>query len=83
MSNLIVTVSEDNKFFELGNNDKVYIFNNIKEYEEEICEIIEVNKMSFKEIKIQVESWGGNVDLVLLKDLVKFYKKNYNQGVTL
>tara|TARA_Y100000114_G_C11730778_1_gene313443 strand:+ start:1161 stop:1412 length:252 start_codon:yes stop_codon:yes gene_type:complete len=83
MSNLIVTVSEDNKFFELVNNDKVYIFNNIKEYEEEICEIIETNKMSFNEIKLQVESWGGNVDLVLLKDLVKFYKKNYNQGVTL
>ena len=83
MSILIVTVSEDNKFFELVNNDKVYIFNNIKEYEEEICEIIETNKMSFNEIKLQVESWGGNVDLVLLRDLVKFYKKNYNQGVTL
>jgi hypothetical protein len=82
MSNLIVTVSEDNNFFELGNNDKVYIFNNIKEYEDEICEIIETNKMSFREIKLQVESWGGNVDLVLLKDLVKFYEKNFNQRVT-
>ena len=83
MSNLIVTVSEDNKFFELGNNDKVYIFNNIKEYEDEICEIIETNKMSFNEIKLQVESWGGKVDLVLLKDLVKFYEKNFNTRVTL
>ncbi len=83
MSSLIVTVSQDNKFFELGNNDKVYIFNDIKEYEEEICEIIETNKMSFNEIKQQVESWGGTVDLVLLKDLVKFYEKNFNERVTL
>ena len=83
MSSLIVTVSQDNKFFELGNNDKVYIFKNIKEYEEEVCEIIETNKMSFKDIKQQVESWGGSVDLVLLKDLVKFYEKNFDERVTL
>jgi uncharacterized pyridoxamine 5'-phosphate oxidase family protein len=75
MSNIVITVSEDGHFYDVSNNDKVYIFKNIKEYEEEICEMIKNNKMSFTEMKTQIESWGGEIDLILLKDLIKNYQK--------
>ena len=76
MSDIIITVSESGLFYDVNTNDKVYIFKNIKEYEEEICEMIKSNKMSFLEMKLQVESWGGEIDLFILKDLIKNYKKN-------
>ena len=75
MSNIIITVSEDGQVYDVSNNDKIYIFKNIKEYEEELCEIMKKNQMSFVDIKIQVESWGGEIELVLLKDLIKNYQK--------
>ena len=73
---LIITVTKEDEIFDIGNKSKVFIFNNVNEYEEEICEIIKNNKMDYKEIKFQVESWGGTIDLVSMKDLIKNYKKN-------
>ena len=75
---LIITVTKEDEIFDIGNKSKVFIFNNVNEYEEEICEIIKNNKMDYKEIKFQVESWGGTIDLVSMKDLIKNYKKNYS-----
>lgn len=73
MSNIIITVSESGLFYDVSTRDKVYIFKNISEYEEEICEMIKKNKMSFEQMKLQIESWGGEVDFFLLKELVKNY----------
>tara|TARA_Y100000992_G_C21190723_1_gene455464 strand:- start:598 stop:828 length:231 start_codon:yes stop_codon:yes gene_type:complete len=73
---LIITVTEADEIFDIGNNSKVFIFENVKEYQEEICDIIKSNKMNFSDIKFQVESWGGSADLLSLKELVKNYKKN-------
>ena len=73
---LIITVTKEDEIFDIGNKSKVFIFNDVNEYEEEICEIIKNNKMDYKEIKFQVESWGGTIDLVSMKDLIKNYKKN-------
>ena len=79
MTDLIVTVSNDNSFYEISNSDKVYIFENVKEYESEICEMFEHNKMTYQDIKRQVESWGGKVDLVSLSMLVKNYQKKFKR----
>lgn len=76
MSDFLITVDDDSNTFDIANKTKVYIFNNVKEYKEEICDIIEKNKMSYLEIKQLVESWGGEIDLVDLNTLVKNYKKN-------
>tara|TARA_E500000331_G_scaffold358184_1_gene423259 strand:- start:1166 stop:1396 length:231 start_codon:yes stop_codon:yes gene_type:complete len=73
---LIITVTEADEIFDIGNNSKVFIFENVSEYQEEICDIIKSNKMNFSDIKFQVESWGGSADLLSLKELVKNYKKN-------
>jgi hypothetical protein len=70
MSDIIITVSESG-LYDVSTNDRVYIFKNINEYEEEICELIKKNKMPYAQMKLQIESWGGEVDLFLLKDLVK------------
>ena len=80
MSTLLITVDDSNNTFDVANKTKVYIFNNVKEYKEELCEIIEKNKMSYQEIKSLVESWGGEIDLVDLNTLVKNYKKNLGKG---
>ena len=80
MSTLLITVNDLNNTFEVANKTKIYIFENVKEYEEELCDIIEKNKMSYTEIKTLVESWGGNIDLVDLNTLIKNYKKNESKG---
>ena len=76
MSNLIFTVLDD-KYIEESKNDKVYIVSNVNEYKEEIQSLLESKEMSFVEIKHQIESWGGTIDLVSLNILVKNYKKNF------
>ena len=76
MSDIIITVTESGLFYDVSTNDKVYIFKNIKEYEEEICEMIKQNKMSYEQMKLQVESWGGEINLFSLKELIKNYEKN-------
>ena len=83
MSTLLITVDDASNTFDVANKTKVYIFNNVKEYKEEICDIIEKNKMSFIEIKSLVESWGGEIDLVDLNTLVKNYKKNLKEGFSI
>ena len=83
MSTLLITVDDSSNTFDVANKTKVYIFNNVKEYKEEICDIIEKNKMSFIEIKSLVESWGGEIDLVDLNTLVKNYKKNLKKGFSI
>lgn len=83
MSTLLITVDDANNTFDIANKTKVYIFDNVKEYREELCEIIEQNKMSYTEIKLLVESWGGNIDLIDLNTLVKNYKKNSCKGFSI
>ena len=77
MSKLIFTFSNDNQLFDVGNNNKVLVIENVPNvYKEELCDIMEQNKLSYQEIKLQVESWGGVIDMHLLSDLINFYKKN-------
>ena len=83
MSTLLITVDESSNTFDIANKTKVYIFRNVKEYREEICDIIEKNKMSYLEIRQLVESWGGEIDLVDLNTLVKNYNKNLDEGFSI
>tara|TARA_X000001036_G_C20557424_1_gene756957 strand:+ start:893 stop:1144 length:252 start_codon:yes stop_codon:yes gene_type:complete len=81
MSTLLITINDSSNTFEVANNTKVYIFDNVKEYKEELCDIIEKNKLTYEEIKMLVESWGGNIDLVNLSTLIKKYKKDELKGL--
>jgi len=70
---LIITVSSDDQIFDIDNKTKIYIFENVNEYKEELCEILEDNKLSYLEIETLIKSWGGKVDLVPISLLVKKY----------
>jgi len=70
---LIITVSSDDQIFDIDNKTKVYIFENVNEYKEELCDILEDNKLSYLEIENLIKSWGGKVDLVPISLLVKKY----------
>ena len=81
MSRIVITFSNDGKLFDVGKNNKVMIIEDAEPYKEELCDIIEENKMSFEELKSLVESWGGKIDMLLLSELINFYKKNNKQGL--
>ena len=76
MKPLVITVTKDDTFFEEGHESKVFIFENVKEYHDEICDMIKENKLSFQELKRLIESWGGSIDLITISELIKSYKKN-------
>ena len=75
---LIVTVSSDDQIFDIDNKTKIYIFENVNEYKEELCDILEENKLSYSEIENLIKSWGGKVDLVPISLLVKKYLEKSN-----
>jgi hypothetical protein len=84
MPKLVFTFSNDNQLFDVGNNNKVIVIENISsEYTEEICDIIEENKLPYEEIKNLVESLGGTIDMFILNHLINFYKKNYLKGYSI
>tara|TARA_B100001057_G_C22763406_1_gene916768 strand:- start:687 stop:920 length:234 start_codon:yes stop_codon:yes gene_type:complete len=76
MSKIIFTFSNDGNLFDVGKNNKVMIIENAAPYKDELCDIIEENKMPFEQLKSLVESWGGKIDMLLLSDLINCYKKN-------
>jgi hypothetical protein len=82
MKKLIFTFSNDNQLFDIGNNNKILIIECVPNYyKDELCDIIEQNKLSYQELKNLVESCGGIIDMILLSDLVNFYKKNNIKGL--
>lgn len=82
MSKLVFTFSNDNQLFDVGNSNRIMIIENVpNDYKEEICDIIAQNKLSYQEIKVLVESWGGNIDMLLLSQLINYFKKNKEKGL--
>lgn len=75
---LIVTVSSDDQIFDIDNKTKIYIFENVNEYKEELCDIIEENKLSYPELEHLIKSWGGKINLVPVSLLVKNYLEKNN-----
>lgn len=76
MSKLLFTFSNDNKFFSTGNSKVIFVEEVPKDYREELCDIIEENKLSYQELKHLVESWGGTIEMFLLTELINNFKKN-------
>tara|TARA_B100000674_G_C37182946_1_gene620539 strand:+ start:214 stop:450 length:237 start_codon:yes stop_codon:yes gene_type:complete len=76
MRKLILSVAEDKKSFEVLNNSFIYIFENVYEYEEEILDMFEKNKLSFSELESIVKSWGGKIKTITIKQLINSYYKN-------
>jgi len=76
MKNLILSVSKENKTFDVVKDETILIFENVNSYEDEIISMIEENKISHSELESLVKSWGGNLKSVKLKMLINEYYKN-------
>tara|TARA_S200000501_G_scaffold354535_1_gene375324 strand:- start:1078 stop:1323 length:246 start_codon:yes stop_codon:yes gene_type:complete len=79
MTKLLFTFSNDDKFFSTGNSKVIVAEGVPKDYREELCDIIEDNKLSYQELKHLVESWGGTIEMFLLTELLN--NKKTTKGV--
>lgn len=73
-------IINDKEFFDIGNNQRIYVFCNVYGYEERISSMFE-NKMHLQEIENIIKSWGGSMEIYFLNDLIKNYKKNKPKGL--
>ena len=70
-----VNMLNDKVNYSSSKGSYVYIFENVNEYEDEIIDLMEDNRMSFQDLKYRIESWGGTVDIIMLDRLISSYKK--------
>ena len=71
---------EDKSFVNVQNN-LILIFKDINDYEEEVCSLLESNKISLVELEELVKSWGGKIETLILEDLVRKHMKESNKNV--
>ena len=75
MKSLIINVSKANKSFDIVKDETILLFENVSSYEDEIISMIEENKLSLSNLESLVNSWGGRLKSVTLKQLVEEYFK--------
>tara|TARA_B100000212_G_scaffold246684_1_gene188424 strand:+ start:14108 stop:14341 length:234 start_codon:yes stop_codon:yes gene_type:complete len=75
MKSLIINVSKVNKSFDIVKDETILLFENVSSYEDEIISMIEENKLSLSNLESLVNSWGGSLKSVTLKQLVEEYFK--------
>lgn len=73
---------QSKEYLDIGENQRVYVFSNTRGYEEQIQVMLE-NSIKLDELEKMIESWGGNMEIYLLNDLIKNFKKNNTQGFSL
>jgi glutamine phosphoribosylpyrophosphate amidotransferase len=76
MKNLVLSISKENKSFDIVKDETILIFENVTAYEEEIISMIEENKISYLELESLVKSWGGKLKSVKLKMIINEYYKS-------
>ena len=76
MKNFIVTTGEDRLILDTGDKNVIYIFENIAGYEEEVFDLFDQKKMSLMQLEKIVNSWGGKMRSITLRQLINNYYKN-------
>ena len=76
MNKFVISTTKDNVVVNSSDQSTIYIFENVKGYEEEIYELFLDNKMSIPELEFMINSWGGKLKTVTLKCLINNYYKN-------
>ncbi len=76
MNKFVISTTKDNVVVNSNDQSIIYIFENAKGYEEEIYDLFLDNKRSISKLEIRVNSWGGKLKTVTLKQLIKNYYKN-------
>jgi hypothetical protein len=76
MKSFVVTTGEDRLILDAGDKNVIYIFENISGYEEEVFDLLDQKKMSLPQLEVLIESWGGKMKSVTLRQLINNYYKN-------
>tara|TARA_B100001063_G_scaffold239446_1_gene263007 strand:+ start:456 stop:692 length:237 start_codon:yes stop_codon:yes gene_type:complete len=76
MNKFVISTTKDNVVVNSSDQSTIYIFENVKGYEEEIYELFLDNKMSIPELEYMINSWGGKLKTVTLKQLINNYYKS-------
>ena len=76
MNKFVISTTKDNVVVNSNDQSIIYIFENVKGYEEEIYDLFLDNKMSIVQLEFMINSWGGKLKTVTLKQLINNYYKN-------
>ena len=76
MNKFVISTTKDNVVVNSNDQSIIYIFENVKGYEEEIYDLFLDNKMSISQLEFMINSWGGKLKTVTLKQLINNYYKN-------
>lgn len=74
--NFVIMLDKDENDCRLVKDIKFYIVFGVNEYKEEIHSLILKNKTDYPFLENQIKSWGGNIKLVSLKEIIKFYAES-------
>jgi hypothetical protein len=73
MKDFVMIHSKD--YVDIGQNQRIYVFKDVEEYEDQIQIMIEKN-INLSELEKMVESWGGSMKIYFLNNLIKNFEKN-------
>lgn len=76
MNKFVISTTKDNTVTSSSDHSIIYIFENVKGYEEEIYDLFLENKMSISQLENMINSWGGKLKTITLKQLINNYYKN-------
>ena len=78
MNKFVISTTKDNVVVNSSDQSIIYIFENVKGYEDEIYDLFLDNKMSISQLEFMINSWGGKLKTVTLKQLINNYYKSLN-----
>ena len=76
MNKFVISTTKDNVVINSSDQSIIYIFENVKGYEDEIYDLFLDNKMSIPQLENMINSWGGKLKTVTLKQLINNLKKD-------
>ena len=75
MKNFVITVDK-NRLVTDSSDAAVFIFENIKGYEDEVFDLLDIHNIKMSELETMVNSWGGKIRSVTMRQLISSYYKN-------
>jgi len=75
MKNFVITIDK-NRLITDSSDAAVYIFENIKGYEDEVFDLLDIHNIKMSELEAMVNSWGGKVRSITMRQLISSYYKN-------
>jgi len=76
LKNFVIMLDKEESECRLVRDINFYIVFGVNEYKEEIHSLVLNNKTDYPFLENQIKSWGGNIKLVSLKEIIKFYSES-------